>query len=69
MINLFTRLFHGSEIVLMDPAYYLAEIPVEIPIKQILLILLGVLILSFLVSFLPAHKAGEERPLEILRKN
>ena len=69
LINLFTRLFHGSEIVLMDPAYYLAEIPVEIPIKQILLILLGVLILSFLVSFLPAHKAGKERPLEILRKN
>ncbi len=68
-INLVTRIFHGSEIVLMDPAYYLAEIPVEIPVKQILLILAGVLFLSFLVSFLPAHKAGKEAPLEILRKN
>jgi len=68
-INLVTRIFHGSEIVLMDPAYYLAEIPVEIPVKQILLILAGVLFLSLLVSFLPAHKAGKEAPLEILRKN
>lgn len=69
LMNLFTRLFHGSKIVLMDPAYYLSKIPVEIPLNQILLIVLGVLILSFLVSFLPAHKAGKEAPLDILRKN
>ena len=69
VINLFTRLFHGQKIVLMDPAYYLSEIPVEIPVKQVILIVIGVLLLSLLVSYLPARKAGKEKPLEILRKN
>ena len=53
----------------MDPAYYLQEIPVEIPFNQIMLIIAGVLILSILVSYLPAKKAGKEKPLDILRKN
>ena len=53
----------------MDPAYYLAEIPVEIPGIQIILIVVAVLILSVLVSYIPARKAGREKPLEILRKN
>jgi lipoprotein-releasing system permease protein len=69
VINLFTRLFHGQKIVLMDPAYYLSEISVEIPVKQVILIVIGVLLLSLLVSYLPARKAGKEKPLEILRKN
>ena len=69
LINFFTRLFHGSEVILMDPAYYLQEIPVEIPFNQIMLIIAGVLILSILVSYLPAKKAGKEKPLDILRKN
>ena len=69
LINFFIRLFHGSEVILMDPAYYLQEIPVEIPFNQIMLIIAGVLILSILVSYLPAKKAGKEKPLDILRKN
>lgn len=54
---------------LMDPAYYLSKIPVEIPGKQIILIIVSVLILSLLVSYLPSRKAGREKPLDILRKN
>ena len=53
----------------MDPAYYLSEIPVEIPGNQLILIAAAVLLLSLLVSYLPSRKAGREKPLDILRKN
>ena len=69
LVNLFSAMGGGGEIHLMDPAYYLSEIPVEIPGIQIILIAMSVLILSVLVSYIPARKAGREKPLEILRKN
>ena len=68
LVNLFTSIGGGSEVHLMDPAYYLAEIPIEIPVNQIMLIALLVLILSVLVSYIPARNAGKEKPLDILRK-
>ncbi len=57
-----------SAVHLMDPAYYLSEIPVSIPFYQLLFIIAGTLILSLLVSVIPAIKAGREKPLDILRK-
>ena len=69
LVNFFTTLGGGGEVHLMDPAYYLAEIPVEIPGIQIILIAVSVLILSVLVSYIPSRKAGREKPLDILRKN
>lgn len=68
-VNLVTKLVNGSQVKLMDPAYYLSEIPVEIPAIQIILVIVGVLILSVLVSYIPSKKAGKEKPLDILRKN
>ena len=69
LVNFFTSLGGGGEVHLMDPAYYLSEIPVEIPAKQIILIVVAVLLLSLLVSYIPSRKAGREKPLDILRKN
>ena len=69
LVNFFSTLGGGGEIHLMDPAYYLSEIPVEIPVKQIILIAVSVLLLSVLVSYIPSRKAGKEKPLDILRKN
>ena len=69
VVNWFSAMGGGGEIHLMDPAYYLSEIPVEIPAKQIILIAAAVLLLSVLVSYLPSRKAGREKPLDILRKN
>lgn len=69
IINSVVRVLNGSEIKLMDPAYYLSEIPVEIPGFKIIFVIAGVLLLSLLVSFVPAYKAGKEKPLDILRKN
>lgn len=71
----FTQVLKGvsvneiSYITLMDPSYYLSEIPIDIPWSQIILICIFTIILSMIVSFIPAHKAGKEKPLDILRKN
>ncbi len=57
-----------TAIKLMDPAYYLQEIPVDLPFAQILLIAGATILLSLIVSVIPAVKAGKEKPLDILRK-
>ena len=69
IVNIFSAMGGGGEVHLMDPAYYLSEIPVEIPVNQVILIAVAVLLLSVLVSYLPSRKAGREKPLDILRKN
>lgn len=69
VLNFFTGLFNGGEVQLLNPAYYLTEIPVNIPVSAIALIVIGVIILSVLVSYFPSRKAGKEKPLEIFRKN
>ena len=69
LVNFFATRGGGGEVHLMDPAYYLSQIPVEIPVNQIILIVVAVLLLSVLVSYLPSRKAGREKPLDILRKN
>lgn len=56
-------------IKLMDPAYYLSEIPIDISFNQLALISVSVILLSLLVSIIPAIKAGKEKPLDILRKS
>lgn len=68
LINFVLKIFHGSSFHLMNPAYYLQDIPIQIPFLQIVLIILGVLVLSAIVSYFPARKAGKEKPLDILRK-
>ncbi len=69
LVNFFAAMGGTGEVHLMDPAYYLSEIPVEIPVNQVILIAVAVLLLSLLVSYLPSRKAGREKPLDILRKN
>lgn len=78
IVNLFAKvvyLLRGvpveeiTAIKLMDPAYYLQVIPVDIPFLQIFLIAGSTVLLSLLVSIIPAIKAGKEKPLDILRKN
>ena len=58
-----------SQIKLMDPAYYLQEIPLDIPFKQLFFVVAATLVLSLIVSLIPSAKAGKEKPLDILRKN
>ena len=67
IVNLFSSIAGGGVVHLMDPAYYLSEIPIDIPVNQIILIVVSVLFLSLVVSFIPSRKAGKEKPLDILR--
>ena len=55
-------------ISLLDPAYYLESIPVIIPWQEVLIIVVGTILLSVLVSIIPASKAAKEKPLDIIRK-
>ncbi len=67
-VNFVLQIFHGSSFHLMDPAFYLQNIPIQIPVFQIVMIIVGILLLSVIVSYFPARKAGKEKPLDILRK-
>lgn len=57
-----------NSINLLDPAYYLQDIPISVSFTDLLVITLGTLLLSLLVSVIPAIKAGKEKPLDIIRK-
>lgn len=69
-----TNIIHGSvagdyvAIHLLDPAYYLQDIPVVIPFDGVLLIAAGTVLLSLFVSVLPAFRVAREKPLDTLRK-
>lgn len=58
-----------SLVHLLNPDYYLTQIPVVFPIKELFAICVFVLVLSVCVSFIPAVKAGKQRPLEIFKKS
>lgn len=57
-----------AHISLLDPAFYLQNIPLSVPLPQLVVIAVGTLALSLLVSAVPAVKAGAEKPIETLRK-
>lgn len=68
----FLYLLVGKEnyvsVELLNPAYYLDKIPITIPFMQLFVIVLGTIVLSMIVSFLPSIHAGKEKPLSIFRK-
>lgn len=75
VINLCTKFVYiiteGNSYVpvqLLNPEYYLESIPVVIPFNQLFAVSLGTILLSVLVSVIPARNAGKEKPLEVLRK-
>lgn len=53
---------------LLDEAFYLQNFSIVIPVPKIVLIAAGTIVLSLLVSVIPALKAGKEKPIETLRK-
>lgn len=57
-----------AHITLLDPAFYLQRIPLSIPLGELSLIVAGTLVLSLLMSAVPAMRAGRERPIDTLRK-
>lgn len=76
VVNAAVKIFHAalsgnpqaSRVTLMDPAYYLTEIPVHVPLPELFLTVALTLALSLAVSVAPALKAGKEKPLDTIRK-
>jgi len=78
MINLFARLAfmvgHGfveqgfQKLELLNPEFYLERIPVRVHVNDLLFIAMLTVSLSFLASWVPARKASQLKPIDILRK-
>ena len=58
-----------SEVEILNPTYYLEEIPVSINLAELSAVAILAVLLATLASYFPARKAGKIRPLEILRKH
>lgn len=80
IVNIFAQIWYSIQdllsisaesfvpVRLLDPAYYLDQIPVVLPFTELWYIAAGTLMLSVLVSVLPSIRAGAEKPVETLRK-
>jgi lipoprotein-releasing system permease protein len=67
-LNLVSALLRGGAVKILDPGFYLQEIPVIIDWKATALIGALTILCSVLSSFLCANRAGKARPLDLLRK-
>jgi lipoprotein-releasing system permease protein len=68
VLGFFSSLFRGGEVKILDPGYYLENIPLVIDWKSVLVIGTGTVLSSMLASYVPARRAGSIPPMEILRK-
>lgn len=57
-----------TSVDLLNPAYYLDSIPIQIPFTELFGIAFGTIFLSIMVSLLPSMRAGQEKSLSIFRK-
>jgi lipoprotein-releasing system permease protein len=67
-LGFFSGLFNGGEVKILDPGYYLENIPLVIDWGAVLAIGVGTILASMLASWLPARRAGSIPPIELLRK-
>jgi lipoprotein-releasing system permease protein len=58
----------ASSVKLLDPAYYLENIPIRLEWFEIFIIAFSTIFLSTIASFIPARRAGRIRPLDVMRK-
>jgi len=68
ILSFFSGLFHGDEVKILDPGFYLETIPIIIDWGAVMVIWLFAIICSVLASWIPARRAGKIKPMELLRK-
>lgn len=69
--NILTPLINFTEIKtlkIFDSTFYLEQIPIRIKLFDLFLIAFLTILLATLAAYLPARKAGQTKPLEIIRK-
>lgn len=60
----------GTErIILLNPDYYLEEIPIRVKFLPLFLAGMFTLVVSVLAGYIPARKAGGTRPAEVFRRH
>lgn len=64
-----SSIFGGGQVKILDPGYYLEEIPIIIDWKAIAAICFFTILCSVIASWLPSRRAGKTSPTELLRKN
>jgi lipoprotein-releasing system permease protein len=68
ILSFISSLFHGDEVKILDPGFYLEIIPIIIDWGAVMLIWLFAILCSVLASWFPARRAGKIKPMELLRK-
>jgi lipoprotein-releasing system permease protein len=68
LLSFFSSLFHGGEIKILDPDFYLETIPIIIDFGTVFLIGFFAIFCSVLSSWIPARRAGKLKPMELIRK-
>jgi len=68
ILSFFSSLFHGGEIKILDPGFYLETIPIIIDWNAVFLIGVFAVLCSILASWIPARRAGKLKPMDLLRK-
>jgi lipoprotein-releasing system permease protein len=69
VLGFFSGIFHGGEVKILDPGYYLENIPLVIDWTTVLIIGIGAILTSMLASWIPARRAGAISPIELLQKH
>jgi lipoprotein-releasing system permease protein len=67
-LSFFSGLFHAAPVRILDPGYYLENIPVIIDWKAVSLIGFFTVLCSVLAAWTPSRRAGKIRPIELLRR-
>jgi lipoprotein-releasing system permease protein len=68
ILSFFSGIFHGDEVKILDPGFYLETIPIIIDWGAVMVIWLFTVLCSVLASWIPARRAGKLKPMELLRK-
>jgi lipoprotein-releasing system permease protein len=68
LLSFFSRLFRGGEVKILDPGYYLENIPIIVDWSAVLLIGFFTILCSVVASWIPARRAGKLKPLELFRR-
>ncbi|MDR2901367.1 MAG: ABC transporter permease [Treponema sp.] len=68
-LGIVSSIFGGGTVTILDPEYYLEEIPIIIDWKAIAAIFFFTVLCSVIASWIPSRRAGKISPTELLRKN
>jgi len=68
LLSFCSGLFHGGEVKILDPGFYLETIPIIIDWTTVFLIGCFTVLCSCIAAWIPARRAGKLKPMELIRK-